>query len=164
LSSTGLPNSPRISAHRTRRHSIETNLTELGHDRAAGLLRSAAGQFRRLNPNSTAVGVPAGCMMSLGAPLAFAAARGAILNDGMTPADLIVARYIVAGLLMLPVLLRFGIADLAGIGWRRGIFLFATGGMAFTVLQTAGLAYAPLSHGGVITPAAWRSSAPSWLR
>ena len=92
--------------------------------------------------------------MSLGAPLSFAAARMAILNDGFTPADLIVARYAVAGLVMLPVLLWMRASDLGGIGWRRGLMLMATGGPAFTVLQTAGLAYAPLGHGGVITPAA----------
>jgi drug/metabolite transporter (DMT)-like permease len=133
-----------------RRHSVQTNLPPLAdpwnvtHSRAR----------RLFNLNTTAIGVAAGSMMALGAPISFAAARAAILNDGFTPADLIVARYVVAGLLMLPVLVYFGASDLAGIGWRRGAILLATGGPPFTVLQTAGLAYAPLGHGGVITPAA----------
>ena len=92
--------------------------------------------------------------MSLGAPLAFAAARAAILDDGMTPTDLVFLRYAVGGGLMLPVLCYLGAFNLAEIGWRRGLVLLPTGGPPFTVLQTAGLAYAPLGHGGVITPAA----------
>ncbi len=92
--------------------------------------------------------------MSLGAPLSFAAARGAMLNDGLTPSDLILLRYLVAGPLMLRVLIYFGVSDLAGLGWRRGVIFAALGGPSFTLLQTAGLAFAPLAHGGVITPAA----------
>ncbi|HEY1797931.1 MAG TPA: DMT family transporter [Stellaceae bacterium] len=109
---------------------------------------------RLFNLNSVTAGVAAGCLMSLGAPLSFAAARGAMLNDGMNPGDLILMRYLVAGPLMLPVLFYFGVSGLAGLGWRRGIILAVLGGPSFTLLQTAGLAYAPLAHGGVITPAA----------
>jgi AraC-like DNA-binding protein len=57
-------------------------------------------------------------LMSLGAPLSFAAARGAMLNDGLTAGDLILVRYLVAGPLMLPVLFYFGVSRLAGLGWR----------------------------------------------
>ncbi len=109
---------------------------------------------RLLNVNSAAAGIAAGCLMSLGAPLSFAAARGAMLNDGLTPSDLILLRYLVAGPLMLRVLIYFGVSDLAGLGWRRGVIFAALGGPSFTLLQTAGLAFAPLAHGGVITPAA----------
>jgi len=109
---------------------------------------------RLLNLNSVTAGVAAGCLMSLGAPLSFAAARGAMLSDGLTPGDLILVRYLVAGPLMLPVLVYFGVSGLAGLGWRRGIILAVLGGPSFTLLQTAGLAYAPLAHGGVITPTA----------
>jgi hypothetical protein len=38
---------------------------------------------RLLNLNSAAAAIAAGCLMSLGAPLSFAAARGAMLNDGL---------------------------------------------------------------------------------
>lgn len=98
---------------------------------------------RVLNLNGVAAGVTAGCLMSLGWPLSFAAARGGMLNDGLSPGDLILLRYLVAGPLMLPVLFYFGVSGLAGIGWRRGIILAVLGGPSFTLLQTAGLAYAP---------------------
>jgi drug/metabolite transporter (DMT)-like permease len=93
-------------------------------------------------------------MMALGSPLSFAAARTAMLHDGLNPGDLILARYLIAGPLMLPVLLYFGVSNLTGIGWKRGAILALLGGPLFALLQTAGLAYAPLGHGGVITPAA----------
>lgn len=117
-------------------------------------LSGAVSRPGRINLNSAAAGVAAGCLMSLGAPLAFAAARSAMLSDGLTPGDLILLRYLVAGPLMLPVLVHLGMSDCAGLGWRRGITLALLGGPCFALLQTAGLAFAPLAHGGVITPAA----------
>ena len=48
---------------------------------------------RLLDLNCTTGGIAAGCLMSLGAPLPFAAAHGAILNDGLIPGDLILVRY-----------------------------------------------------------------------
>ncbi|CAN5206719.1 hypothetical protein BH10PSE7_BH10PSE7_44830 [soil metagenome] len=97
------------------------------------------------------LGILSGLIMALGASLSFAAARAGILG-GLLPVDLIFARFIVAGLIMLPVLLRFGVADLAGIGWRRGLTLTALGGALFALLQTGGYGFAPLAHGAVIAP------------
>lgn len=97
------------------------------------------------------LGILSGAIMALGASLAFAAARAGILG-GLLAADLIFARFIVAGLIMLPVLLSFGVVDLAGIGWRRGLVLTALGGALFALLQTGGYGYAPLAHGAVIAP------------
>jgi drug/metabolite transporter (DMT)-like permease len=97
------------------------------------------------------LGLLSGAIMALGASLSFAAARAGILG-GLLPADLIFARFIVAGMIMLPVLLRFGTRDLAGIGWRRGLVLTALGGAPFALLQTGGYGFAPLAHGAVIAP------------
>ena len=97
------------------------------------------------------LGILSGAIMALGASLSFAAARAGILG-GLLPVDLIFARFIVAGLIMLPVLLRFGVRDLAGIGWRRGLILTALGGALFALLQTGGYGFAPLAHGAVIAP------------
>lgn len=97
------------------------------------------------------LGVLSGAVMALGASLSFAAARAGILG-GLLPVDLIFARFIVAGLIMLPVLLRFGAYDLAGIGCRRGLALTALGGALFALLQTGGYGFAPLAHGAVIAP------------
>src|SRR6185295_15361521 len=48
--------------------------------------------------------------------------RHALLN-GLTPDDLVALRYGIAGTLLLPVFIRRGVADCAGIGWRRAIVL-----------------------------------------
>jgi len=102
-------------------------------------------RLRLLDLNSATAGVAASCLMSLGSPLSFVAARGAMLSGGLTPGDPILVRYLVAGPSMLPLLFYFGVSGLAGIGWRRGIILAVLGGPSFTLLQTAGLAYAPLA-------------------
>ncbi|WP_422001688.1 DMT family transporter [Reyranella sp.] len=92
-----------------------------------------------------------GAVMALGASLSFASARAGILA-GLLAVDMIFARFIVAGLIMLPLLLRFGVRDLAGIGWRRSLVLTVLGGAPFALLQTGGYGYAPLAHGAVIAP------------
>jgi len=97
------------------------------------------------------LGHACGLVMAVGASLAFATARAGILG-GLAPDDLIFARFLVAGLVMLPFLLHWGLPDLAGIGWRRGCILALTGGPLFAILQTGGYAFAPLAHGAVIAP------------
>lgn len=92
-----------------------------------------------------------GATMALGASLSFAAARAGILG-GLLAVDMIFARFIVAGLIMLPLLLRYGVRDLAGLGWRRALILSLLGGAPFALLQTGGYGLAPLAHGAVIAP------------
>ena len=108
------------------------------------LLASAARRER--------LGLLAGATMAVGAAVSFASARAGLL-EGLQVWDLIFARYVVAALLMLPLLLRFGLSDLAGIGWGRGIVLTLLGGAPFALLQTGGYAFAPLAHGAIIAPA-----------
>ena len=67
-----------------------------------------------------------GSIMALGASLSFAAARAGILG-GLGAVDMIFARYIVAGAIMLPLLLRYGVRDFAGIGLRRSLILTRPG-------------------------------------
>ncbi|SEP40339.1 EamA-like transporter family protein [Rhodospirillales bacterium URHD0017] len=92
-----------------------------------------------------------GATMALGASLSFVAARAGILG-GLLAVDMIFARFIVAGAIMLPLLLRFGFFDLAGIGRRRALVLTLLGGAPFALLQTGGYGFAPLAHGAVIAP------------
>ena len=92
-----------------------------------------------------------GAIMALGASLSFAAARAGVLG-GLLTIDMIFARFIVAGLIMLPLLVRFGVRDLAGLGWRRALVLTLLGGAPFALLQTGGYGFAPLAHGAVIAP------------
>jgi drug/metabolite transporter (DMT)-like permease len=96
-------------------------------------------------------GILAGATMALGASLSFASARAGILG-GLGTVDMIFARYIVAGTLMLPLLVYWGLPTLAGIGLRRSIVLAILGGAPFALLQTGGYAFAPLAHGAVIAP------------
>jgi drug/metabolite transporter (DMT)-like permease len=98
------------------------------------------------------LGFLSGVSMALGASLGFAAARAGVLG-GLLPIDLIFVRFIVAGAIMLPVLLRFGVLDFAGIGWKRSLVLTVVGGAPFAILQTSGYGLAPLAHGAVIAPA-----------
>ncbi len=97
------------------------------------------------------IGFICGAAMALGASLSFASARFGIYA-GLAPADMVFARFVVAGAIMLPFLLRWGVRGLAGIGWRRGLILVLLGGPFFAMLQTGGYAFAPLAHGAVIAP------------
>jgi drug/metabolite transporter (DMT)-like permease len=76
------------------------------------------------------------------------------LRSTLTPWDLAVLRFAVAGPLMLPVLVRHGWADAAGIGWRRATVLAISVGAPFTLFIYAGLVWAPAGHGAVIVTGA----------
>ena len=106
----------------------------------------------RLDTSSMAFGVLCGCVLAVSASLSFAWARVGILG-GMTAMDLTLIRFVVAAVILFPVLVRSGLLSLAGIGWRRGMVLLATGGPLFILPQAAGYMFAPLAHGGVIAPA-----------
>lgn len=64
--------------------------------------------------------------------------------------DVAALRFAVAGALMLPLLIRYGVRDAAGIGWRRAIVVGITVGAPYTLLLFAGLTLAPAAHGAVI--------------
>jgi drug/metabolite transporter (DMT)-like permease len=97
-------------------------------------------------------GLFCGCLLAISASVSFAWARVGILG-GMWAADLTLLRFVVAGVILSPVLIRCGAMSLAGIGWPRGLALLMTGGPLFVLPQAAGYIYAPLAHGGVIAPA-----------
>jgi drug/metabolite transporter (DMT)-like permease len=103
----------------------------------------------RLNP--TAVGVICGVVAAGFWAAGFVGVRHG-LDVGFSPADLAVHRYLWPGLALLPVVLRAGIGDLAGIGWSRGILLAILGGPVFAIIGYAGFLFVPLGHGGVIQP------------
>jgi drug/metabolite transporter (DMT)-like permease len=104
------------------------------------------------NTQSEAWGYFCGCVLALGASVSFASARAGVLA-GLTPGDLILMRFGVAGVVLLPFWVHWGLPTLAGIGWRRGLILTALGGPAFALMQMGGYAFAPLAHGAVIHPA-----------
>jgi drug/metabolite transporter (DMT)-like permease len=62
-------------------------------------------------------------------------------------ADIAALRFVVAGMLMLPVLLHHG---LSGVRWRDAAALAFTGGLGFALCAFTGLSLAPASHGAVL--------------
>ena len=92
------------------------------------------------------------------------------IKSGLSPLDMTLLRFTPGALVMLPFVWRWGLRDLAGIGWRHGAVLAALSGPVFSLLMMTGFAHAPLAHGAVIAPAsqmltgiglsAWLARAP----
>jgi len=76
------------------------------------------------------------------------------VKTGLGPADFVFLRFATAGAIMLPFLLKAGLRDLGGVGWRRGAILALVAGPLFIAAGVGGYVYAPLSHGVVIQPGA----------
>ena len=83
---------------------------------------------------------------------AYTVSSRAAVEDGLTAWDLTALRFIVAGLILAPVVVRHRIATLGGIGWRRGLLLAFAAGPVFSALYTYGLSVTPYAHGPVISP------------
>jgi drug/metabolite transporter (DMT)-like permease len=90
------------------------------------------------------------CVLIYGAN--FAISRHAVLN-GLSTDDLVMLRFLVAGLILLPLFLRRGgFSDCGGVGWGRGLLITLMSGLPMTMLMIGGLALAPAAHGASITP------------
>src|SRR5262245_14557277 len=61
----------------------------------------------------------------------FVAARHGIAI-GFSPADIILHRFVWAGLVFLPLLVREGLGNLGGVGWPKGLLLTLVGGPTFS--------------------------------
>ncbi|HJQ57576.1 MAG TPA: DMT family transporter [Vineibacter sp.] len=72
------------------------------------------------------------------------------LRSSLTPWDISAIRFGVAGLLLLPYLMRYGLA-LDRLGWI-GLAALVLGGAPTVLLANAGLLYAPASHAGALFP------------
>jgi drug/metabolite transporter (DMT)-like permease len=96
-----------------------------------------------------------GVLCGVGAALfwaaGFVAARHGI-TAGLRPPDIILHRFIWAGLIFLPLLAREGLGDLGGVGWPKALLLTLAGGPTFAFFSYAGFLFVPLAHGGVIQP------------
>lgn len=69
------------------------------------------------------------------------------LRTALVPWDLAALRFAVAGLVMLPVALRYG---LGGLGWGRTLVLSASGGLGFALCAYWGFTLAPAQHGSAL--------------
>jgi drug/metabolite transporter (DMT)-like permease len=72
------------------------------------------------------------------------------LRTSLTPWDIAALRFGVAGLLLLPYVLRKGLA-LERLGWI-GLLAIVVGGGAPVLLANAGLLFAPAAHAGALFP------------
>jgi drug/metabolite transporter (DMT)-like permease len=108
-------------------------------------------------PSSATItsGLTVGVLCGAGAALFWAAGFVAIprgLAAGLSPADIAFHRFVWAGLVLLPLMLRDGLGDLGGVGWGRGFLVFLLAGPIQAVISYSGFIFAPLAHGGVIHP------------
>jgi drug/metabolite transporter (DMT)-like permease len=108
------------------------------------------------HPARPAGAVRRGLLLGLGAALiwgSYLAFARAGVADGLHPEDFALLRFGVAAIVMLPYLLKTGVARLAGVGWGRAFALAIFAGPLFMLLIPAGFIFAPLPHGAVIPPA-----------
>ncbi|HEX7008151.1 MAG TPA: DMT family transporter [Alphaproteobacteria bacterium] len=77
------------------------------------------------------------------------------LARSLTVEDLVAARYIVPGVLLLPLVRRLGVSrrGIGGLSWTKAALLTATGGLQFGWFVTAGLQYAPAAQASIFTSA-----------
>jgi drug/metabolite transporter (DMT)-like permease len=108
-----------------------------------------------MNPTPASRSVAIGVVCGVGAAVlwaaGFVAARHGI-DIGMTAADITFHRCFWAGVVLLPLAWRDGLADLNGIGWGRGLVLTFLGGPGIAFASYSGFHLVPLGHGGVIQP------------
>jgi len=102
-------------------------------------------------PNAKLVAICCGVVAAACWALGLIAARHGIAI-GLTPMDLAFHRFMWSGLFMLPLVWRWGLRDVAGIGWGVGLALMVLGGPGLTILSHGGFLLAPLGHGAVIQP------------
>ena len=114
---------------------------------------------RFLAEGSDAAGVAAkirrertvGIMCALTSVLLFSSftliSRLGFSSSFLAPADVAALRFAIGGLVLLPVLLRYG---LAGVRWRDAAALAGLGGLGFALLAYSGFALAPAAHGAVL--------------
>ena len=100
---------------------------------------------------AAAAGIACGVGAAVFWAAGFVAARHGI-SAGFSPADIALHRFVWAGFAFLPLILREGLGNLGGVGWRKGLALTLLGGPPLALFSYAGFWFAPLAHGGVIQP------------
>jgi len=73
------------------------------------------------------------------------------VRTSLTPWDVAAIRFAVAGILLLPYLIRKGLA-LDGLGWIGAAAVVTGCGAPMVLLVNAGLLFAPAAHGGALFP------------
>ncbi|WP_299621287.1 DMT family transporter [Pelagibius sp.] len=108
-------------------------------------------------PASQASALPAAVLYGLTASLIWGAwpvvsALG--IRQSLAAADIAALRFLVAGLILLPLVIRNGAGNLGpgGLGWARALFLSLGAGAPYVLVTAGGLTYAPAGQGGIIGP------------
>jgi drug/metabolite transporter (DMT)-like permease len=101
--------------------------------------------------SATFTGIACGVGAAVFWAAGFAAARHGI-DIGFSPFDIVLHRFLWSALILLPLFVRDGAADLNGIGFGRGVALTVLGGPGLAILSYSGFLFVPLGHGGVIQP------------
>lgn len=99
-------------------------------------------------PSPVIAGVLCGAGAALFWALGFVAARHGI-DIGFAPAELVLHRFIWAGIIFLPMMFQSG---MTGLGWGRAGLLAFFSGPPLALLSYSGFLLVPLGHGGVIQP------------
>jgi drug/metabolite transporter (DMT)-like permease len=74
------------------------------------------------------------------------------IADNLTAADVTCLRFLVTGLLVLPIALRSKPAIVGRLGWPRALVLTLLAGAPYSLVLVGGLTFAPALHHAVITP------------
>ena len=98
------------------------------------------------------IGIVCGTLAALAWAAGFVVAKHGI-QIGFSPADLAFHRFFWSGLLVLPLIVRDGLRDLGGVGWRSGLVMSILSGPPQSLLAYSGFILVPLSHGTTIQPA-----------
>lgn len=85
---------------------------------------------------------------------AYLAMARAGITAGLGSSDIAFLRYGIAGLIMLPWLIRNDFRSCASVGWGRAAGLAILAGPLFVLIGVGGYRFAPLAHGAVMQPAA----------
>ncbi|NQV43481.1 MAG: DMT family transporter [Rhodospirillales bacterium] len=71
------------------------------------------------------------------------------VTGALDPYDLVALRFVVCGVILLPLVVRRG---MAGLGWGVVLAMVAGAGAPFILLMAGGLMFAPAGHAGIIIP------------
>lgn len=87
------------------------------------------------------------------------------VEAALSPYDVAALRFGVAGLLLLPLVLRRGMGGMGRLGWARALLLACGAGVPYVVVTVEGLRYAPAGHAGIIVPSCMLSftALGAWL-
>lgn len=104
------------------------------------------------HPQSASDGVIAGVIYGALAALVWGISPVMIrlgVTGALDPYDLVALRFVVCGVILLPLVVRRG---MAGLGWGVILVMVAGAGAPFILLMAGGLMFAPAGHAGIIIP------------